>query len=52
MLSEPTYLQLSFNASILARKKDLSNMVYDREKKKTLSLLVSSNNFWPLERSY
>lgn len=34
MLSEPTYLQLSFNASILARKKDLSNMVYDREKKK------------------
>lgn len=33
MLSEPTNLQLSFNASILARKKDLSDVVYEREKK-------------------
>lgn len=32
MLSEPTHLQQSFNASVLARKKDLSNIVSEREK--------------------
>lgn len=51
MLSEPTYLKLSFNASVLARQKYLSSIVYDRPKKKTLSFLVSSNNFWSLEKS-